>query len=39
MVIHSGSGTLELPGQSTDFTTGDLLVLPRNNEHVVRNPT
>ncbi len=39
MVILSGSGTLQLAGETADFTTGDLLVLPRNNEHVVSNPT
>ncbi|AWZ06113.1 hypothetical protein DRB89_17455 [Streptomyces sp. ICC4] len=39
MVILSGSGTLRLAGEGTDFTVGDLLVLPRNDEHVVSNPT
>lgn len=38
MVILSGSGSLDLAGERAEFTTGDVLVLPRNKEHVVHNP-
>ncbi|WEO95173.1 cupin domain-containing protein [Streptomyces sp. FXJ1.172] len=39
MVILSGSGSVDLAGEKADFTTGDVVVLPRNKEHVVHNPT
>lgn len=38
MVILSGSGCLDLGGDKAEFTTGDVIVLPRNQEHVVHNP-
>ncbi|MEJ2855971.1 MULTISPECIES: cupin domain-containing protein [unclassified Saccharothrix] len=37
MLILSGTGTLDLDGESASFEKGDLLVLPRNQEHVVHN--
>ncbi|QHA06967.1 cupin domain-containing protein [Streptomyces broussonetiae] len=39
MVILSGSGSLDLAGEKAEFTVGDVLVLARNKEHVVHNPT
>ncbi|AOT60669.1 MULTISPECIES: cupin domain-containing protein [Streptomyces] len=39
MIVLSGSGTLDLAGETTAFEAGDLLVLPRNLSHVVHNPT
>ncbi|WP_221351692.1 cupin domain-containing protein [Streptomyces beigongshangae] len=38
MVILSGSGSLDLAGDRTEFTASDVVVLPRNQEHVVHNP-
>lgn len=37
MLILDGTGTLDLGGESTSFEKGDMLVLPRNQEHVVHN--
>ncbi|MFD1830221.1 MULTISPECIES: cupin domain-containing protein [Streptomyces] len=39
MIVLSGTGRLDLAQETTDFQAGDLLVLPRNQEHVVHNPT
>jgi hypothetical protein len=38
MVVLSGSGSLDLADGKAEFTTGDVIVLPRNKEHVVHNP-
>ncbi|WP_326564191.1 cupin domain-containing protein [Micromonospora peucetia] len=38
MVVLSGSGRLDLGGDKAECTTGDVVVLPRNKEHVVHNP-
>jgi mannose-6-phosphate isomerase-like protein (cupin superfamily) len=38
MVILSGSGAIDLVGEKGEFTTGDVVVLPRNQEHVLHNP-
>ena len=37
MLILSGHGTVDLAGERADFTQHDVIVLPRNNEHVVHN--
>lgn len=34
-ICHSGSGTVELYGESTAFKAGDLIVIPRNTPHAV----
>ncbi|MBT2406353.1 MULTISPECIES: cupin domain-containing protein [unclassified Streptomyces] len=40
MIILSGSGTVSLKGEEDEpCTAGDLVVLPRNQEHIVHNPT
>ncbi len=38
MIVLAGEGTVELAGQSTPVGPGELVVLPRNQEHVVHNP-
>ncbi|GAA2466313.1 cupin domain-containing protein [Streptomyces macrosporus] len=38
MIVLSGDGTVELAGESTRIGTGEVVVLPRNREHVVHNP-
>lgn len=38
MIILSGAGSVELAGEQVGVEAGDLIVLPKNNEHVVRNP-
>ncbi|WP_340377417.1 cupin domain-containing protein [Streptomyces sp. SS7] len=38
MFVLGGSGRVELAGESTDVTAGDVVVLPGGLEHVVRNP-
>jgi mannose-6-phosphate isomerase-like protein (cupin superfamily) len=35
MLILSGSGTVDLAGETTQVTAGDVVVLPANQEHVV----
>lgn len=38
MLILSGSGAVELVGESTDVGPHDIVVLPANHEHIVHNP-
>jgi mannose-6-phosphate isomerase-like protein (cupin superfamily) len=38
MIVLAGSGTLQLGDELDEFTAGDVLVLPRNQVHVVHNP-
>ncbi|MGW2492849.1 cupin domain-containing protein [Streptomyces sp. NPDC001606] len=38
MIVLAGSGTVTLAGEDAPCTAGDLVVLPRNHEHVVHNP-
>ena len=38
MVILSGSGGVDLDGEKADVEAGEMVVLPRNKEHVVHNP-
>ncbi|ARF76313.1 hypothetical protein B7C62_31550 [Kitasatospora albolonga] len=38
MIVLSGGGTIELDGETAEFGAGEMIVLPRNKEHVVRNP-
>ncbi|CAM5269573.1 MULTISPECIES: cupin domain-containing protein [Streptomyces] len=38
MIVLSGSGSVELSGESTPVGPGELVVLPRNEEHIVHNP-
>jgi mannose-6-phosphate isomerase-like protein (cupin superfamily) len=38
MIILSGSGTVTLAGEETPCSADDLVILPRNHEHVVHNP-
>ncbi|WP_436942862.1 cupin domain-containing protein [Streptomyces sp. SudanB66_2053] len=37
MIILSGAGTVSLAGEETPCTVDDLIVLPRNHEHIVHN--
>ncbi|MFF3914478.1 cupin domain-containing protein [Streptomyces sp. NPDC001852] len=38
MIIMSGYGSVTLAGETDTFEPGDVVVLPRNQEHVVHNP-
>ncbi|MFF8593343.1 cupin domain-containing protein [Streptomyces sp. NPDC015220] len=38
MFVLGGAGRVELEGESTDVTAGDVVVLPGGLEHVVHNP-
>ncbi|WP_432089366.1 cupin domain-containing protein [Streptomyces sp. bgisy095] len=38
MIVLAGEGTVELAGETTPIGPGELVVLPRNEEHVVHNP-
>lgn len=38
MIVLSGGGVVELDGETAEFGAGEVIVLPRNKEHVVRNP-
>jgi len=37
MIILSGHGAVDLPGETADVAPRDLVVLPGNSEHVVHN--
>lgn len=39
MIILDGAGSIELDGETATFTAGDVMILPRNQEHVVHNRT
>lgn len=38
MVVLAGDGAVTVAGERTALATGDLVVLPRDAEHVVHNP-
>lgn len=37
MFVLAGDGTIDLGGETGEFTRGEVIVLPRNMPHVVRN--
>ena len=39
MIVLSGSGSVDIAGEQESIDAGDLVVIPRNREHVVHNPT
>lgn len=39
MIVLSGSGQVDIADEQGSITTGDLVVIPRNQRHVVHNPT
>jgi mannose-6-phosphate isomerase-like protein (cupin superfamily) len=38
MVVLSGHGSVDIGPEQVAITTGELIVIPRNQEHVVHNP-
>jgi len=38
MIVLSGRGEVEIAGERAAITAGELVVIPRNQQHVVRNP-
>jgi mannose-6-phosphate isomerase-like protein (cupin superfamily) len=38
MLVLSGAGTVDVDGERTEISAGELLIIPRNREHVVHNP-
>lgn len=39
MIILSGTGGIDIAGEHESFGTNEVIVIPRNREHVVHNPT
>lgn len=37
MIVLEGSGSIDLAGETETFTAGEVIVLPRNQQHVVHN--
>jgi mannose-6-phosphate isomerase-like protein (cupin superfamily) len=37
MIVLSGTGTVEVGGEHGEIRSSDVVVLPRNNVHIVRN--
>jgi mannose-6-phosphate isomerase-like protein (cupin superfamily) len=38
MIVLSGLGDVEIAGERAPATAGEMVVIPRNRQHVVRNP-
>jgi mannose-6-phosphate isomerase-like protein (cupin superfamily) len=39
MIVLSGTGTIRIGDESAPITTGEMVAIPRNTEHVIHNPT
>jgi mannose-6-phosphate isomerase-like protein (cupin superfamily) len=38
MIVLSGQGSVDVGMEHTDIATGEMVVIPRNEQHVVHNP-